>query len=367
MSNDSPGPVVARIQKLPLFGRILVFIGGTALILGVLIGGMIFLGINVATNVPRNVPVAIAEGITTEEYVELPDDEAYPATVAVSADGIVYTGSYVHGAVWAIAPDRSIREIPLSRDEIGSVTAITVAPSGNIYILDRIDPLQALGSKIWRLYPDDTLELVKDYSGANMDTLELPDDLTVDSVGNIYVSDRGSDPDGDHDLIWRIQPDGTEGEWWRSILINNVRVYSPTGVAYNPQTNSIYVSDSQNDVIYNVPILEDGNSGETTTVFNRRQSSDSAPAGFDGMAVGVDGRLYIAALASNRVGVYDSNTGMLTYLAGNYRGAVDVAVDADGRVFVANWDQRSLLPTQVIFVAIETQPHLPFTIDMITP
>jgi sugar lactone lactonase YvrE len=359
--------MVERIQKMPKVARTAIFLGGTAVVVALIFGVTLAAMISVVQNTPRNVPVALIQDVTTAEYMILPDADSYPATVAVDAQGSVYTGSYITGTIWVMDTRLNLREIPNTREQIGAVSAITVAPNGDIYILDIVafSTVQSQGAKIWKLGADDSLTLVKDYSGANADIITLPDDIAIDNDGRIYITDRGTNRN--HDVIWRILPDGTEGVWWQSPKIEQFVSYAPTGLGYNAETNTLYVSDSILDVIYALPIQPDGNIGTEQTIYDRRQSNEQGAVGFDGISVAPDGKVYIAGLVNNRVGVYDPNTGILTYLAGNYRGLADVAYDPlTQRIFAVNWDQRSLLPTPVIFLDVQTQPHLPFSIDVIT-
>jgi sugar lactone lactonase YvrE len=233
-----------------------------------------------------------------------------------------------------------------------------------VYILDRISPLFTEGAKVWKLSADDTLTLVKDLTGTQADIMQLPDDIAVDNAGRIYITDRGSDHN--HDIIYRINPDGTEGVWWQSPPVTNARLYAPTGLAYQPETNVLYVTDSLLDILYQIPILEDGSAGENIVLYDRRQGNQEVPPSFDGITLDSEGRIFVSGLGNNRLGMYDPNTGLMTYVAGQFRSPADVVYDPlTQRLFVANWDQRSLLPSQVLFVEVETKPHLPFAIDVL--
>jgi DNA-binding beta-propeller fold protein YncE len=358
--------MLQRVQKLPQPARIALFVGIALAILALLVLATLAVGVAIVQNTPRLEAVALVEGYQVAEYMVLPDEDAYPATVAVDAAGTVYTGSYVSGAVWALDTRQTLREIADSRRLIGSVTAISAAPDGSLYILDRISPLEVLGARVWRLASDDSLTLLRDFTGQDADILQLPDDIAIDAQGSIYITDRGIDQN--HDVIYRIAADGTEGVWWQSPPVMNQRAYAPTGLGYSPEKNALYVTDSILDLVYEVPIGTDGQAGETRVVYDRRFGSEAAHPGFDGVSVAPDGRLFLSGLGNNRVGVYDPNTGLLTYLAGNFRGAADVVYDPlTQRLFVANWDQRSLLPTPVLFISVQTRPHLPFAIDVVTP
>lgn len=347
------------LQKLsPQQRRVLFFVVMAVTVVVVLAISWLVL-VALVRSSPRLVPIVLTEGWQVREYVQLNDADAYPATLAIAPDGTLYSGSYVTGALWAIAPDGTQRELPDTRAQIGSVTAITVAPDGRLFVLDRLSPFQALGMKIW-LLEGDTLTLFADYRGSRQETLLLPDDLAVDSAGNVYVSDRG------RDFVWRIDPDGGGGTvWWRNPPIANVQNYAPTGLAYDPARHALFISDSALDILYQVDIGEDGSAVNTRVLYTRQMSDEPIAIGFDGLSVLGD-TLYVAGLNNGRVGAFDLNTRRMTYLAGNFRGAVDVSAAQDGRVFVANWDQRSLLPVPVLLFEVTIEPHLPFSLDVLT-
>jgi sugar lactone lactonase YvrE len=358
--------MLQRVQALPKPMRIGLFVGVALGILLALILVTLAVGVAIVQNSPRLTSVPLVEGFSVSEYMPLPDEDAYPAALAVDAQGTLYTGSYVSGAVWAITTSRAMAEIAGTREQIGSVTGLTVGPDGLVYVLDRISPLQAAGARVWTIAPDETLTLLHDFTGSRADILELPDDIAVDSAGRIYISDRGISPN--NDIVYRITPDGVEGVWWQSPPVTNARSYAPTGLAYDAERSLLYITDSTLDILYAVPINPDGSAGDNRILYDRRQGNEASPPGFDGVTVDDQGRVFVAALGTNRIGMYDPNTGLMTYIAGSFRGAADVVYSPlTQRLYVANWDQRSLLPTQVLFVNVETRPHLPFAIDVITP
>ena len=78
--------------------------------------------------------------------------------------------------------------------------------------------------------------------------------------------------------------------------------------------------------------------------------------GFDGITVAPNGDVYLALLAWNRAARLQD--GELLMLARDFRGASDVAFDAErDRLYVTNWNQFSL--------GFGTRPQLPFAIDVI--
>ena len=88
--------------------RALLFLLLSLAFAAVLIIAMTFFVIGSA---PRSQAVAIAEGITISEFAALPDEDAYPAALAIDVDWQLYTGSYQSGALWSISPAGDVREI----------------------------------------------------------------------------------------------------------------------------------------------------------------------------------------------------------------------------------------------------------------
>lgn len=328
---------MGRGQRLLLF--FLIF-GGGLLGIAALTVFLLILSIN---NAPREMAVAVAEGVTVTEFAILPDDDAYPATVTVAPDGRLYTGSYATGAIWEISPEGEVlRELPETRERIGSVAGLAVAPDGTLYVIDRTDSdPRAAGGALWAIPPDG--ETVTAF-GAGIDDAEgfvSADDITVDAAGNIYVSDRGRRE------VWRFNPDGVGQPWWFP-PDNEEGDILPTGLVYDPSTETLLIADFGQATVYRVTL-----DGQNTEVIY--SASDSSP-GYDGLAVAPDGTIYVAALGERAV--VQLTDGEPLILANNFRGASDVTF-ADGRLFVTNFDQRGLVLPGI-------QPQLPFALDVIT-
>lgn len=311
------------------------------LLLTLLIGAALIFAMTwfVVGSAPRSRPLAVAEGVVAREFAVLPGDEAYPAALALAQDGTLYTGSYKTGALWAIDPAGTVREIPTADERIGSVSGLDAA-DGALYILDRITPLDAQGAVVWR-YAGDRLESIVAIPPGRVDGVMLPDDIAVDRDGNIYIGDREpprvlrfSESLRSFEVFWL--PDDSSA--------------APTGLAYEGLRHALLVTDSANDAILRVPVDAPR---ESETLF--ADANDSG-YGFDGIDVAPDGEVYLALLGWNRAARLQN--GELEMLARDFRGASDVALDAGrGRLYVTNWNQFSL--------GFGTRPQLPFAIDVI--
>jgi sugar lactone lactonase YvrE len=339
--------MLETIQRLPFAQRLVIFIlffGGGLLLIVILAIALIRNSLQQSGT--RSQSVALVEGVTVREFAQLPDDDAYPAAVAVAADGRVYTGSFKTGVLWVIDSSGKVTEIPGSRDQIGAVAGLTVAPDGTVYIVDQNDSdPYTNGGSLKRLTADGT---INDFASINDEQgLVTPDDVTLDTAGHVYVSDRG------RDAVWRFDSDGSGGAaWWTPPLLEDIERYEPTGLAYDAMHDALLVTDGLNDTLYRVPVADPG----AAELLYRHGTRPNSP-GFDGLTVTPDGTIYIAALG--QIGIARLEGDNLTYIAGLFRGPSDVDYSpVDQQLYVTNWDQYSLANTAV-------HPYLPFALDVI--
>lgn len=347
--------MVKRLQSLPVSLRVMILVLAGCLVLVVLFVVTVAVAWWGLNGMPRMTPVVMLESYTVREFARLPDDNAYPSALALAADGTLFTGSYVSGTVWQITPDGAVTEIPATREKFGSVTGMSIADS-RLYILDRNKPLEPAGAIIWKIGPENTPEKVVEIDA---DKTQIPYDLAVDAIGNMYITLVMADS---ADYVARYAPDGSGGVWWTAPDEATI-----TGTAFDAVHNRILVVDTAQSVIYEIPVDAENPAESAVEVF--RYADNRTPPGFDGLAVSPNGGIYVAALGLNRVARLDAGSGELAYLAGAFRGSSRVAHDPTRqRLYVNNWDQRSLLPGErILFVDIPINPHLPFTIDIIEP
>lgn len=336
------------IQRLGRGQRVAVFvclmIGGVMLLVAVT---ALLISFSYNTS-PRVTTTALVEGVSVREFATLPDNDAYPSAVAVGADGVVYTGSRATGAVWAINTDGEVSEIPGTRESVGAVNGLDVAPDGALLILDRLqsDP-RVSGGTIWRWFGNELTPFatIEDANG-----FIAPGDITSDAAGHVYATDRG------RKLIWQWDVDGLDGRlWW--VPPAEIEGVVPTGLAYEPANDAILVTDSEKNTIYRIAISENGGAGEAELIYQHDASDTTTIPSFTGITVAPDGAIYAAALVQN--GLVRVADGQIAYIVGTFRGINDVAAAPDGTLYAANFDSRSLVLPLV-------QPQLPFGIDVIT-
>lgn len=337
--------MIQRIQSLPRGQRILIFtlfFGGGLMGIAALTAFLLLLSIN---SEPRQEANAMMEGVTIREFAQLPDDNSYPAAIASAVDGTLYTASYDTGVVWQISQAGEVTELPETRERIGSVTGLTVAADGTLYILDRINSNpRAAGGILWRLRDDVLHEFAVQLDGTT--DFVSPDDVETDPAGNIYVTDRGRRE------VWRFAPEGASALWWM-IPPETERADEmiPTGLAYDAAHDAMIITESETGAIFRVSLVDN-----TTEQIYQFEGAGSKQPGFDGVTVGAEGQVYAAAFANHRV-VWITD-GVMEYLAADFRGASDVTY-YDNRIYVTNFDSRSLVLPGI-------EPQLPFGIDVLT-
>jgi sugar lactone lactonase YvrE len=325
--------------------RRLVFI----LIFGGILMGLILITLLLAGQAlnsgPRVQSQALTLDVALRQFATLPDNDAYPAAVTAAPDGTVYTGSYATGAIWAIDPAGNVRELPGTRDAIGAVTGLAVAPDGSLLVVDQLDTdPRSAGGDIKHVVPDGDVTHYADI----IEGFIAPNDIAFGAAGAFYVTDPGRNE------VWRfvVGEDGApQGDvWWVPPAAEANTRNAVTGLAYDPTRDAIIITDPETNTIYRVAIAD----GSSETIYQHGERSN--PPGFDGATVTSDGRLYVAALGQNGIALIEN--GDLDYIAGLFRGASDVEYVDPNRLYVTNFDQSSLIIPLL-------QPQLPFALDLI--
>ncbi|MBI1259050.1 MAG: hypothetical protein GC204_16395 [Chloroflexi bacterium] len=332
--------MIRNLQNFSVWQRRLIFFSILGGILLALVAVTLLLINQTLNSGLRVTAVPLNAQTTVQQFAALPDDNAYPSSVALAADGTVYTGSFATGAIWAISPSGTVTEVPGTRDGIGAAMGLAVAPDGSLLVVDQLDTdPRSSGGKVVR---------VVDGKVATFTTEKFvsPLDVTLDGAGHVYVSDSGTNQ------VWRFDADGSNGAvWWTSPAQASGSTHpAATGLAYDTVHDAIIVTDPESNTIYRVNVSD----AATETLYDH-DGQPNAP-GFDGVTVTPDGTIYVAALAQN--GIAKVADGKLEYIAGMFRGPSDVAFAAPNRLYVTNFDQTSIVIPVV-------HPQLPFALDVV--
>jgi len=135
--------------------------------------------------------------------------------------------------------------------------------------------------------------------------LHQPNDVTFDSKGRLYFSDRPSgtitpDQTGVH-AVYRIDPDGSIDQ-----ILAEPDIEKPNGIVISPDDKTLYLIEAHPDanfarMIRSYDLAEDG------TVSNMRVFHDFYPGrSGDGMTIDSEGNLYICAGLHNTRGTSET-------------------------------------------------------------
>lgn len=351
-NRDDNSGLILWLSQQSIAIRVLSFVVFVVLIIALIVGvtsGLFYLNLS---NLPRQVPFALADNVTVTEFAVFDDEEAYPAAVASASDGTLYTGSYQHGAVWRVNSNGDMVEIDGTRENIGSVIGLDVASDGAVYILDRIDPPEQSGAVIWQL-GDAGLQRYSDIPLQGDINIAAPNDIAVTATGQVFVLDIALG------RILLIDETGVS-IWWQSPTTE----YQIAGLAYYPANDSLLITDALRNAIYEIPVRAANPETELQTIYHD-PSLQSEPF-FNGIDIAPDGSIYVAALDLNEIWQIDSENDTFTILANRFRGGSDVAYDpVHERLYVNNWDQRWLQPVYFLLFEFNIDARLPFSVDII--
>ena len=203
--------------------------------------------------------------------------------MAAAPDGTVYTGSFATGAIWQITPDGVVSEVPGTRDAIGAVMGMAVAPDGSLLVVDQLDTdPRSSGGKVMRVQ-DGSVTTFADMG------FVAPNDIAID-CGGARLRQRLR-----HAIeVWRFDADGSNGAvWWTPPAPAASTRRAITGLAYDPLRDAIIITDPEINDIYRVAVSD----GTTELIYHHGDRAN--PPGFDGATVTPDGTLYVAALGQN--------------------------------------------------------------------
>jgi sugar lactone lactonase YvrE len=128
-------------------------------------------------------------------------------------------------------------------------------------------------------------------------SLCFPDDVAIDSQGNVYLSDLT------YSAIWKISPDGKKVDLWSAHpLVNwSSKPYSgfPLGVndlVLDTQQKKFYAVTDRDPMVLRIPIKDDGTAGEPVAL-------PSGYSAFDGIEWDGKGNIYVSEILLNQIWV----------------------------------------------------------------
>lgn len=244
--------------------------------------------------------------VTTLVEYEGPGEQ--PEGVAIDKAGNIFVSLAPLSQIQKITPDGQIHDyaaLPAPTPFGIGTLGLAVDASGNVYAaLASGDPATQGVYKI-------------DWTGASVrlpgsDAISFPNALAFDKRGNLYVTDTI------FGAVWRIPRNGSAELWIQDDTLEGFVLPDPgappfpigaNGIAY--WKGSLYVANSTEAQIVQIPILRDGSAG--TPVIVVKDPARLTP--IDGIALDVHGDIYSVVIAQSKLVRIDPHTGEITTLA----------------------------------------------------
>ncbi len=214
---------------------------------------------------------------------------------------------------------------PATSSPLHGPNDVAVDSAGDLYIAD------ANNNTVEKVTPSGTLSIVAGTGTAGLPTpgpaasseLDAPSAVAVDASGDLYIADTLND------CVEKVTPSGTlsvfagvcgsQGNSSSGVQATSVHMYYPQGVAVDASTGDVYIADTGNNVIDEV-----APSGISTVVAGINQkggaptpgpATSSEMAPF-GLALDASGNLFIADLNHHEV-LEVTTAGVLSIVAGS--------------------------------------------------
>lgn len=280
-----------------------------------------------------------ASGVTSGQYnqplfVGFANDQVL---IADSSNARIQKSGLNGEFIIQIRPDTSLLNTRPGRIAVDSVRR-------RVYVLDVDD-----GSvSVFGL--DGSIIQVIGSSGAGSSQFYKPEGLALDGSGNLYVADTGNA------RIQKISPEGSFVGYWGIYGTGNGQFVKPAALAVSPDSRHLYVVDRSLHRVQKFTV-----SGQFVKGWGSVGASDDHFNGPSGIACSRNGELYIADTGNHRIkkysadgsligwwGSYDvgaqsfwldpgsQKTGAVSDSDGGFDTPVDIAVDSEGHVFVAD-------------------------------
>lgn len=241
-----------------------------------------------------------------------------PEGLTVDKDGNYYTALYHSGKIMKVTQDGKqelIATVPPSKDpHHGATVGVELDHKGNLFVAYKQDSPMYEANSLADQFHAACRDVKVTASGVYKVDLAtrkvtalatkadgwpfcFPDDVDVDDVGNVYMTDLT------YAGIWKISPDGKKVALWSAdpLLNWSAQPYSgfPIGVndlAIAPDGKSIYAVTDGDPMVVKVPIKADGTADKPTVV-----ARGFTP--FDGIAFDDKGNIYVSEILRSELWV----------------------------------------------------------------
>jgi DNA-binding beta-propeller fold protein YncE len=278
-----------------------------------------------------------AAGITGGQYNQPADLYCLNGDVVIadSSNSRLQRSTVAGAYIEQLRPDTSLLTTQPVRIAIDS-------KNRKVFVLDRED-----GSITVLNLEGEVIQVIGS-SGAGKNQFYLPEGLAVDNRGYLFVADTGNA------RIQMVAPDGTFVKNWGVYGSGDGQFFKPSSVALDSSDNYLFIADREKNRIQKFDT--DGNFIIGWGVLGASDDGFNYPAG---LAINEDGYCYVADRDNDRIKKYDINgnfigwwgsydagslafwldpgsnrTGALSDANGAFDTPTDVALDAQGNVYV---------------------------------
>jgi sugar lactone lactonase YvrE len=250
---------------------------------------------------------AFAEEFRASVYTTLPDT---PEGLCVDSKGNLYASLVHTGQVVKLEKDGKFEHIAWipSKEDVGKgrVYGMDTDKEDNIYIAytqrskysNLMDPFHTdcrdatvTKSGVYKIDAN-TREVTAVATKADGWPFCFPDDVDIDSAGNIYLTDLT------YAGIWKITPDGKVTMWSNHKLLNWSGL-SPLGVnvlVLDKEQKNIYAGCTGDGRVVRIPIKEDGSAGQPVI-----HAQHMGP--IDGIEIDDEGYIYVSDIIRNEISI----------------------------------------------------------------
>ena len=224
-------------------------------------------------------------------FATLPAGATHPEGITVDHAGNVYVTTF-DVAKPAGSPGEMFVFSPSGR----LLRRVTVAGSSNLLLDLAFHP--TTGALLVIDFGGKQVLSVNPFTGASSVFVTIPGGaaagpnvLTFDAAGNVYISDSFQG------VIWRTPPGGqTIAAWAADALLTTTGVppFGANGLAFNGAASTLFVCNTGNDTVVQIPVLAGGLAGNASVFVN-------SVNGCDGLIIDEHDNLWLAANQADEI------------------------------------------------------------------
>jgi gluconolactonase len=198
-------------------------------------------------------------------------------------DGNLFVTDVEHGRVFRVDPTGAWTVVA---EFDGEPNGLAVLRPGTLLTTDYRNGLRTIDVGTGTVAPFLERRNAERFKGVN--------DLVFDSAGSLYFTDQGQT--GLHDPTGRVYRLGRDGRL--DVLVRNVP--GPNSLVLSPDERVLFVAATRDNSVWRIPLMSDGGVAKVGRYF-----SANGPAGPDGLAMDVAGRLVVTLAGRGLVVVLD--------------------------------------------------------------